>query len=84
MKNRIVLTFLSLVLAGMVTTAAYAEDVYVTKYGKKYHKEGSRFIKDKEVVKLDRLEAEEKGYAPSSEFEEGSTSKKDSKKVEKE
>ena len=51
-----------------ICTASFAQDVFVTKYGKKYHKAGSKFIKDKEVTKMTREEAEELGYKPSSEI----------------
>jgi hypothetical protein len=49
-------------------TMALAEDVYVTKKGKYYHKEGSRFIKNRDTEKLTREEAEERGYKPSREY----------------
>lgn len=52
----------------LATSLAIAEDVFVTKYGKKYHPEGSRFIQNKEVIKMTREEAEAKGYSPSKEF----------------
>lgn len=60
----LVLLFTGMVLA----TSVLAEDVYVTKYGKKYHKKDSRFIKGKDVTKLDREEAEAQGYMPGAEF----------------
>jgi len=48
---------------------ALAEDVYVTQYGKKYHKVDSRYLQGKEgVIKLTRKEAEEQGYEPGNEF----------------
>ena len=40
------------------------EVVYVTKRGKKYHKEGCKFIKNRETIKMDKKEAEEKGLKP--------------------
>jgi len=69
MKKRVFSTFLSLLVGMLVLTqAVFAEDVYVTKNGKKYHKKESRFIKGKEVEKLTVEEAEARGYEPSSDF----------------
>ena len=68
MRKKLLIALLGLVASFMMTTAGFAEDVYVTKYGKKYHKEGSRFIKNKEVIKMAREDAEEKGYEPSKDF----------------
>ena len=69
MQKRIFSGLLGVIVAFMMMAqVALAQDVYVTKYGKKYHKEGSRFIKGKEVEKLTIEEAEERGYTPSSEF----------------
>ena len=60
-----------LIMVGMLamflstTTSAFAEDVFVTQRGKKYHKQECRLIKNKEnVVKLEKKEALEKGYEP--------------------
>ena len=64
LSKLLVLTVMCMALAG----SAFAEDVYVTKSGKKYHKKDSRFIKGKETIKLDREEAEAQGYEPSSDF----------------
>ena len=69
MRNKFFSLLLSVCMILTMATASLAEDVYVTKYGKKYHKEGSRFIKDKDVQKLTREEAEAQGYKPSSEFQ---------------
>ena len=55
---------LALMLCSFVTSVVHAEDVFVTKYGKKYHKADSRFLKGKEVIKMTREEAEAKGYVP--------------------
>ena len=38
--------------------------VCVTKKGKKYHAAGCRVIKDSQVEKLSRTEAENRGYTP--------------------
>ncbi|MFA5088124.1 MAG: hypothetical protein WC552_03715 [Candidatus Omnitrophota bacterium] len=63
MSKRIVM--LGLAVCFLMTTAlAFAEDVYVTKRGKKYHKEDCRFIKGKEVQKIDKQEALQKGLVP--------------------
>ena len=69
MRRKLLIALAALVL--LSTSFAHAEDVFVTKKGKRYHKADSRFIKGKEVTKLTREEAEAKGYKPSSEFEEG-------------
>jgi len=68
MKNKFLIVMLGAMMSFMLTTVALAEDVYVTQFGKKYHKENSRFIKDRDVEKLSKEEAEERGYEPSSEF----------------
>lgn len=68
MKKTLLSFLMICVLAASFSTLAIAEDVYITKYGKKYHKEGSRFIKDREVERIDRKKAEELGYEPSSDF----------------
>ena len=47
-----------------VTTFAQAEDVYVTKRGKKYHKEGCLLIKNKGAEKITLKEALEKELTP--------------------
>ena len=73
MKKTLMSMMLSLLMAVMVTHVAFAEFVYVTKYGKKYHKADSRFIKDKAAEKLTREDAEARGYKPSSEFSEAET-----------
>ena len=70
MSRKLLNCALVLALSAMMTTLAFAEDVFITKYGKKYHKADSRFIKGKEVTKLTREEAEERGFKPSSDFDE--------------
>lgn len=57
-----------LLVSALLVTAAFAEDVCVTKHGKRYHKEGSRFLKGREFEVISREEAEARGYKPSSEF----------------
>ncbi len=50
---------------GLVPQAFCAENaVCVTKKGKKFHRAGCRVLKDAEVRKLSRAEAESKGYSP--------------------
>jgi hypothetical protein len=75
--------FMTMLLAlGVLTMAlsnAIAEDVFVTKKGKKYHKADSRFIKGKEVTKMSREDAEAKGYKPSSDFLNEETPKAETK-----
>ena len=68
MSKKLLSIILSVFMLAGAAQLAFAEDVFVTKYGKKYHKEGSRFIKDKDVEKMTREEAEERGYKPSSDF----------------
>ena len=43
-------------------TLALAENVYVTKRGKKYHKKTCSLIKNKDVKTLELKDAQEKGY----------------------
>ena len=47
-----------------VTSSVFAEDVYATKRGKKYHKENCRFIKNRDAQKIDMEEAKVKGLGP--------------------
>ncbi len=50
---------------GCVPQAYCAENVVcVTKKGKKFHRAGCRVLKDSEIQKLSRAEAESKGYSP--------------------
>ena len=60
-----------LMMAGMLimflsaTTYAFAEDVFITQRGSKYHKEECQLIKNKDnLTKLDKKEAIEEGYGP--------------------
>ena len=48
------------------TVLAFAEDVYATKNGKKYHKEDCRLIKNKGAEKISKTEAVTKGLEPCS------------------
>ena len=77
---------LALMLCSFVTSVVHAEDVFVTKHGKKYHKADSRFLKGKEAIKMTREEAEAKGYTPDREFlgkSEGSNQTDKSQKIQK-
>ena len=68
MRKALTAGVMGLALSMLLTTASMAEDVYVTKKGKRYHKAESRFIKGKQVEKITREEAEKRGLKPSSEF----------------
>ncbi|MFC1594285.1 hypothetical protein ACFL38_03055 [Candidatus Omnitrophota bacterium] len=46
------------------TSVAFAEDVYATKKGKKYHKEDCRFIKNRDAQKVNIEDAQAKGLMP--------------------
>jgi len=63
MTKKIILIGLTLCLLSM-TTVAFAADVYVTKRGKKYHKEDCVFLRNKEVKKIDKDEAIKKHMTP--------------------
>lgn len=59
------LTALVLCLVLLAATfAAFAEDVYVTKQGTKYHKQDCRFIKNRDTQAIDIKDAEAKGLKP--------------------
>jgi hypothetical protein len=68
MRKALTAGVMGLALSMLLTTMSMAQDVYVTKKGKRYHKADSRFIKGKEVEKLTREEAEKRGLKPSSEI----------------
>ena len=68
MRKALTAGVMGLALSMLLTTMSMAEDVYITKKGKRYHKVNSRFIKGKEVEKISREEAEKRGLKPSSEF----------------
>ena len=60
-----------LMIIGMImtflaaTTYAFAEDVFITQNGSKYHKETCRLVKNKDnLIKMDKEEAIEQGYDP--------------------
>ncbi len=68
MRNMFLRVLIAVLVSGLLTTASFAEDVCVTKQGKKYHKMGSRFVKGREFEVISREEAEARGYKPSSDF----------------
>mgnify|MGYP001607222028 FL=1 len=68
MRKALTAGVMGLALSMLLTTMSMAQDVYVTKKGKRYHKADSRFIKGKEVEKITREEAEKRGLKPSSEI----------------
>ena len=59
---------LMLMILGVAVLAnaslAFADDVYATKRGKKFHTESCPFMKDREKVKLNREDAVKKGLKP--------------------
>ena len=59
---------IAMMMLGMVfltaTTFAFAEDVYVTKHGKKFHAEECPLIKNKGAVKIAKKDALENGLTP--------------------
>ena len=59
--------FLTVILAGMMlvsSTFAFAEDVYVTKNGKKYHKADCLLVKDKGAKPISMEDAQKKSLKP--------------------
>ena len=55
---------MAVVFVLLATSAAFAEDVYVTVNGKKFHKEACRLIKTKNPSKIDKEAALKKGLEP--------------------
>jgi cytidine deaminase len=59
MLTGMLITFLS------ATTCVFAEDVYITQKGSKYHKEICRLIKNKDnITKIEKKQAIEDDYGP--------------------
>jgi len=59
MLTGLLITFLS------ATTVVFAEDVFITQKGSKYHKEICRLIKNRDnVTKVDKKEIIEEDYGP--------------------
>ncbi len=64
-----------------IQSSSAAEDVYVTKNGKKYHKEDCRLIKNKGAEKISKKDAVGKGLVPCLKcFKEESSQLQDKKK----
>ncbi|MFH1655552.1 MAG: hypothetical protein ABH954_02955 [Candidatus Omnitrophota bacterium] len=49
-----------------ITSSVFAEDVYITKQGKKYHKENCRFIANRDTQEIGLEDANAKGLTPCS------------------
>jgi len=65
MNKSLKIILLGLIATTMLATSAMAEWVYVTKNGKKYHPESSRFAKMEGVERITKEEAEARGLEPS-------------------
>lgn len=63
MKQRL-LSLIVCVAVLSTVSLAFAEDVYATKNGKKFHKEDCRLIKSKNPESISRKEAVTKGLEP--------------------
>lgn len=62
-KRMLMLGLLTVFLS--MTTSAFAQDVFVSPKGTKYHKETCRLIKNKEnMTKMTKKEAVAEGYTP--------------------
>jgi hypothetical protein len=68
MKNAILSVLLGAAMASSLSISAFAEDVYVTKSGKKYHHAESKWIQNREAEKISLEEAIERGLQPSKEY----------------
>ncbi len=55
---------IGLLMSFLTTSFAFADEVYVTKNGKKYHKKICSWIKNKDAVAISKEEAVEKGLTP--------------------
>ncbi len=63
MKKLIVVMTFGMILT--MATQVFAEEVYMTKHGKKYHKATCRLVKGKKNIRvLEKKESIEKGYTP--------------------
>jgi len=63
MLRRIMVLVMGLTVL-FATTLSFAEDVYITKYGKKYHKQGCSLIAKKNPQAITLKEAKAKGLEP--------------------
>ncbi len=87
MRKALLTMLMGVALSTMVAGYVFAESVYITKSGKKYHHAESRFIKNREGVKEMTLEeAQAKGFEPARDYllwkkqlEESGTAKKQNK-----
>lgn len=68
MKKTIMAIILGAIISIVSIGSAFAEFVYVTKSGKKYHHSESRFIKNKDAEKITVEEALERGLEPSKDY----------------
>jgi hypothetical protein len=69
MRRMLLTLLLGVFMASAMVSNSFAEFVYVTKSGKKYHNAESKFIKDKEgVEKITLEEAQTRGLQPSREY----------------
>ncbi len=65
MVKKIIALSVLVAFLGLTSSAyVFAEDVYVTKNGQKYHKEDCRLIKNKNPQKIDKAQAREKQLEP--------------------
>jgi len=65
MNKSLRIMLLGLIATAMIATSAMAEYVFVTKNGKKYHPESSRFANMEGVERITKEEAESRGLEPS-------------------
>ena len=68
MKHTLKVLLLSMLATTVFATASFAEWVYVTKNGEKYHHENSRFAKMEGAQKMLKEEAEKQGFEPSAAY----------------
>lgn len=69
MKRMLLSLLLGVFMSSAVASVCFAEFVYVTKSGKKYHHAESKFVKDKEgVEKITLEEAQARGLEPSRDY----------------
>lgn len=68
MKKAILSVLLGAILTSVMVLPALAEDVYVTKSGKKYHNAESKWIQNRETEKISLEDAIERGLEPSKEY----------------
>lgn len=69
MRKALLTMLMGVALTTMVAGYSFADLVYVTKNGKKYHHAESRFIKNREGVKEMTLEeAQKKGFEPAKDY----------------